>query len=322
MLINDRVYGKEMIYDKVLQELIVSAPLQRIKKINQAGSSKYVCSGKDITRYEHCIGVMILLRRLGTDIKEQIAGLLHDVPHTAFSHVIDFVFKSKEHDYHEGFMEKIVMNSEIPEILKRHDIDVGEILDEKNFPILERKLPDLCADRVDYTLRDSKAFGTNPTKTGSFIVHDNEIIMKDFKSAQTFGNQYLDADERSWSHPREVASFQVMADAISIALENKILTEDDLFTDDDTVFEILKNSGNEKILDKIAVLTPDFSVVEDEKDYDWRVFNKVRYIDPKYIEDDQILRLSETDEIYKKRLEEHNDRFSKGLFLRVLNKVS
>jgi HD superfamily phosphohydrolase len=34
---------------------------------------------------------MLLVRRLGASLEEQIAALLHDVSHTAFSHVIDSV---------------------------------------------------------------------------------------------------------------------------------------------------------------------------------------------------------------------------------------
>ena len=38
---------------------------------------------------------MLLIKKLGGSVEEQIAGLLHDVSHTAFSHVIDYVFDNK-----------------------------------------------------------------------------------------------------------------------------------------------------------------------------------------------------------------------------------
>ena len=47
------------------------------------------------------------------------------------------------------------MNSEIPNILKRYGYNYKDILmNEEKWTILERKAPRLCADRVDYTLRD------------------------------------------------------------------------------------------------------------------------------------------------------------------------
>ncbi len=100
---------------------------------------------------------MFLLKKYDASLEEQIAGLLHDVPHTAFSHVVDFVFGTGKHQgYHERFMKQVIYDSEIPSILEEHGIDVEEVLDESNFKLLERGVPDLCADRIDYFLRDYK----------------------------------------------------------------------------------------------------------------------------------------------------------------------
>lgn len=171
MEINDRVYGKVNIDEPILIELINSKPIQRLKGVNQAGASKYAIDTKTVTRYEHSLGVMILLKKLGASIEEQIAGLLHDVPHTAFSHVIDFVFKDKDHthEFHEKFHEKIILQSEIPNILKKYNFDLNMILNEENFPLLERSLPDLCADRIDYTLRDMIASQGFSNKINQYI---------------------------------------------------------------------------------------------------------------------------------------------------------
>jgi len=83
---------------------------------------------------------MLLLKKLGASLEEQIAGLLHDIPHTAFSHTIDFVFPNKDHNFHERFHEKIIKESEIPEILERYGFVLERLLNEHNFPLLEKKL--------------------------------------------------------------------------------------------------------------------------------------------------------------------------------------
>ena len=120
MEIDDRVYGKIQVTEPVLLEIMQSQPVQRLKGIYQAGISIRAIPKLTVTRFEHSVGVMYLLQKLGASVEEQIAGLLHDVPHTAFSHVVDYVFRSKEHDFHEKFHEKIITESGVPIVLKKY----------------------------------------------------------------------------------------------------------------------------------------------------------------------------------------------------------
>lgn len=48
--------------------------------------------------YDHSMGVFVILRARGAPLEEQIAGLLHDVSHTAFSHVGDWVYGKENQD--------------------------------------------------------------------------------------------------------------------------------------------------------------------------------------------------------------------------------
>ena len=90
-IINDEVYGKIEINEPILLELINSKEIQRLKNISQFGIPSEYYHMPSYSRYEHSMGVFLLLRKLNVDLKEQIAGLIHDISHTAFSHVIDWV---------------------------------------------------------------------------------------------------------------------------------------------------------------------------------------------------------------------------------------
>lgn len=159
MFISDYIYGQFEIED-VLEELILSKSMQRLKGIHQGGASYLVNSLWNVTRYEHSVGVMLLIKQLGGSLEEQIAGLLHDVSHTAFSHVIDFVLDNDAEDYHEGIIMDVLRNSEIPMILKKYNYNYEHILlNSSKWALLEQPAPDLCADRVDYTLRDMYKYG-------------------------------------------------------------------------------------------------------------------------------------------------------------------
>lgn len=326
MEIKDRVYGKVIIKELVLIELINSKPLQRLKGINQAGAPQYAIEGRTVTRYEHSVGVMILLKKLGASVEEQIAGVLHDVAHTVFSHMIDFVFKDKnhKHEFHEKLHKEIIMNSEVPRILDKFGFDVNKILDENNFPLLERKLPDLCADRVDYTLRDMTAIEGFSEKTNeyvsSLIVHNNEIMFADKNVAKKFAEEYLRMDEEVWAHPLAMALFQILADAIRIALDEKILSEKDLFEDDSFVYNKLKASKNELILKKLNMLNPNLKIIDDPKDYDFHLRTKLRYIDPKFLNPDKsINRVTDKFDDFSVKLKEHEKWIEKGNFTKIVS---
>jgi HD superfamily phosphohydrolase len=324
MKIKDRVYGDFEVNDKVLLDLISSKPVQRLKGINQAGASQYAFNDRDVSRYEHSIGVVLLLKQLNAPLEEQVAGLLHDVPHTAFSHVADFVYKNKNHEFHEKFHEKIIKNSEIPKILEKNEFYLERILNEDNFPLLESKIPNLCADRIDYALRDLTARNGYDSKIKYYLdgltIENNEIIFNNFTVARDFAKEYLKIDYDVWSNPREVALYQILGDAISKGLASGILIESDLFSVDSIVYEKLKNSNNKFIHEKLNFLKPGFEVeLSNKKDCDFYSKNKVRYVDPKFKNGNNILRVSDLANGFARQLKEHNDMVENGYYIKIID---
>lgn len=74
--------------------------------------------------------------------------------------MIDYVFDNEDESYHEEIFSSVVKNSEIPAILAKHGYNYEDILlDDSKWTLLERSAPELCADRVDYTLRDMYTYG-------------------------------------------------------------------------------------------------------------------------------------------------------------------
>lgn len=69
--------------------------LQRLKYVDQAGPITYFGYMPYFNRYEHSIGVLALLQKANAPLNEQVAGLLHDISHTIFSHIADhLLYKS------------------------------------------------------------------------------------------------------------------------------------------------------------------------------------------------------------------------------------
>ena len=88
-----------------------------------------------------------------------MAGLLHDLSHTAFSHAVDFLFASEEQNHHEQLKHEFLHRDDIVAALRPLGFRPEEFYDDSVYPLLERPIPWLCADRVDYFFRDAMACG-------------------------------------------------------------------------------------------------------------------------------------------------------------------
>ncbi len=167
--VSDKVYGDFEITEPIILELLNCPAMQRLKGVDQAGyrplwvklNNNADINEYDNSRFAHSVGVYSLLYKYGAPLEEQIAGLIHDVSHSAFSHCIDYVLdvgSEKEQNHQDNLFEEFVRKTEIPEILKKYGFDPEHILNDKNFPLKEKELPDLCADRIDYSLRTAILF--------------------------------------------------------------------------------------------------------------------------------------------------------------------
>jgi len=323
MIIDDIVHGKIEIKDPLIIELINSKPMRRLKDIHQSGSWKFYIPDLENNRFEHCVGVYKLLSLLGASREERVAGLLHDVPHTAFSHVIDFIFgRAQNQDYHEEHHNRIVMNSEIPNIVK-NDFSIERLMEDKNFPLLERSIPDLCADRLDYFLRDGLKIGVLNKESvkkilDNLVVKDNEIVCADRDVARMMATTFLECSNRFWSPALNSALYQILADAIKIAMDKKIITEDDLFGTDDELLEKIRSAKIKEIDEKLDLLNPSLKIVEDKERYDFHSNGKARFIDPKVFEDGRAIRVSEFDGEFKEKMDDFVNKLKKGYYIRIL----
>lgn len=311
MHINDQLYGDWEINESVLLELLVSEPVQRLKGIAQYGVPDPYYHLKNYSRYKHSVGVMLLLRRLGASLEEQVAGLLHDVSHTAFSHVIDWVVgEGKTENFQDEQHEEILTRSAIPEILTKHGFLLDRITNYHLFKLLEREAPDLCADRVDYALREI------PGAIGQEIIQklrvkNKNIVMADKAGALLFGREYLKLQINHWGGFEAASRYRLFANLLREALEKKVITMVDFGQDDAYVINKILESGDwglEKQLkaleNKSLAALPKSKVV---------VYKKFRYVDPLFIDGDNLVRASEADIEFKKEIEDARQENGKGI---------
>ena len=321
MLIHDPVYGSFDITEPVLLELIHPKPLQRLKGISQYGLPPQMYHHQGFSRYDHCVGVMLLLQKLGASLQEQIAGLLHDVSHTAFSHVVDWVVGSQEQDdFQDSIHEKMILQSEIPSILQQHGFDVKDIIDIKRYSLLEQPSPNLCADRVDYALREFLDWA-NPAIVAlcvqSLQSYQGKMIFTSQEAARQFALGFLKCQTEHWGSAETVVRYYLLAKALKIGLQEKILLHDDLFQDDTFVLAKLQRSGHTQIAQLLTMLRGKIEYEVTEKNPDISTQKKFRYVDPECMENGMISLLSNVDAIYASLIKEHQEINQQGISIKL-----
>lgn len=298
---SDPVYGPVVIEEPVLLDLIQTFTIQRLRGVLQHGISGLLGITRATTRYEHSLGVMLLVRRLGAPLEEQIAALLHDASHTAFSHVVDYVFDGHDsQSYHEEMKESYLAGSDIPEVLAKHGYDWRAFLEEAQYPLLEQPTPDLCADRLDYFLRDSRDLGLatgEQTRTAleNLLDYGQRIVVKQVETARWLGYTFIEADQASWANFREVGIYELTARAIRTALRIGVLDENDLWTTDQEAWDKLRSSTAPELQRQVKLISTETQFVWDEAAPTFRVSTKLRTIDPLVLLHGRVRRLSALD---------------------------
>ncbi len=187
--LHDPVHGA--IYVNELEWLLIqSRPMQRLKGIKQLGLVEVVYPGANHTRFEHSLGTMymagIMAKHMGLSSKDvqkvRLAGLLHDLGHSALSHAVEGVL-SRNPDMQPIIRGRRVFRHEefTREIITVHPFGDEALLEaEKSFgnakelfreladialggrpPLGQIIAGDLDADRIDFLLRDSHHSGVS-----------------------------------------------------------------------------------------------------------------------------------------------------------------
>jgi HD superfamily phosphohydrolase len=286
MIYSDSIYGEMEINEPVLLDLMATQAIQRLRGVLQHGITALIGITQPITRFDHSVGVMLLVRRWGGALDEQVAALLHDVSHTAFSHVIDYVVDGHDsQSYHEEWKESHLAGSDVPEVLVRHGYAWRAFLHEEDYPLLEQPAPRLCADRLDYFLRDSRDLGLSTADEiqhalDQLIVYDGRIGVDEIEAARWLAYTFIAADKASWANFREVGLYEVTARAIKAAMQIGAITEDDFWGTDDQLWHKLHAIDSAEVQRQLALISPATRFEWDEANPTFRVSTKLRTIDP------------------------------------------
>lgn len=176
-----KIYSTETI--TCIIELEKSRTLSRLKNVGQNCGNDYLNPklqefSYNYSRYDHSVGVALIIWHFTKDIKMTISGLVHDIAMPTFSHVIDFLNNDSETQTSTEINTRtyIERSSTIQSILKKYGIETDDVADFSRYPIADNESPKLSADRLEYSLYMGTARGLINMKTAESIFNDLIIV--------------------------------------------------------------------------------------------------------------------------------------------------
>ncbi|PWJ45023.1 HD domain-containing protein [Sediminitomix flava] len=290
MKYKDSIYGAYEI-SGVLEEIINTDIFQRLKRIHQSGAYFLVNPKANRTRFEHSIGVMLLIRKLGGSLEEQVAGLIHDISHTAFSHLIDYVLDNSDEDYHEEIFPEVIQNHEIQFVLGKYGLSSSQFLDHSAYKILESPFPNLSADRLDYSLRDLYHFEEiSKSEIGWFLnglsFDGKKLVLDDIDKGVWIQEKYQLLINKYFTAKENIDVNLKFKMILKEMMHREILSIKDFEKDDFYLIQLLEREYDMPIS---ALLSQErFDDLSSEN-----ISIKKRQIDPWIVERSEAIRLSE-----------------------------
>lgn len=326
------IFGQIDEKNAVAIELLNSAALQRLKNIDQSGPLIYFSNDyAGLSRYDHSIGVYALLKRYNVPLEEQIAGLMHDTSHTAFSHLADSILQAKAQrieSYQDNIHDWFLTKSGVLSIINKYNLSLLD-LSPKNpkYTALEQEFPDMSADRIEYNLHTALVFNDLSSNDieqilNSLQFQNNKWFFTDIVQAKKFAKLSTYYTRNFWGSNENAAIYVVTGTALKYAIDHGIVNLSDLhFGIDKDIASILKNSKDPilKSLINICNNIKNHYVIGSPEDFHIHSQVKMRGIDPLVLQNNNLVRLSSISIDYKQELQTTFTASKQGVYLKFVN---
>lgn len=288
--------------------------LQRLQKVDMNCGVNYTSLPlfKDIrpyTRFDHSLRTALLCWKLTKDRRQALACLFHDCSTPAFSHTIDFLHGDTMHqEYTEEKTEAFIRKDKaIVEQLRNDGIEVTDISDYHIYPICDNKAPCLCCDRLEYTLSNAVNYGFTDTSTVNDIVNDiviekneqneEELCFKSKEYAYAFCDLSLKCGT-IYSSCMDRYAMQRLSEILKQAITLQIISEKDLYEDEQHVISLLENSKFSYLWERYTKLSH-IQIFDNKIEGSLNLQVKKRYVDPLV----NGKRISETNKVLNQRIQ-------------------
>lgn len=194
------------------------------------------------SRLEHSVGVALIIWNFTKDKTQTIAGLLHDVSTTVFSHVSDFRKGDAltQTSTEEPTTKMILSDSALCKLLESDGIEPKDVVDYHIYPIADNEIPSLSADRLEYMYPSGLALDGSWTFEEIAKTYNDLIILKNEENKDELGFKTIEMAELYCKkfcmigHILQLnenkLSLQLLSQIMSKAVELDVLQEEDFMT--------------------------------------------------------------------------------------------
>lgn len=242
-------------------EIIDSESFQRLRRIQQLGLSSLIYPGANHSRFEHSLGVMHLAGRFAKSLELsdqlcselRLAGLLHDVGHTPYSHALEHIFYSDEYTHEDRSCDLIdeFAASGVFEDDVRVDGIKSAIQGTSDIQLVAGTID---VDRMDYLYRDAYHVGLEhglidvDTLIQFGQVRDGKIVfpVKTIQAIEELLIARYNMNRSVYQHPTSRVSESMLQTATKLHLQDSTDTSEELARYDDFQLHAALLSGPEE----------------------------------------------------------------------------
>ena len=292
-------------------------PMQRLKAVGMNCGCEYTSFPRfdrcaPYSRYDHSLGVALIVWHFTASPAQALAGLFHDIATPAFSHVVDFLRGDHltQESTEDGTTELIDGSPEIQSVLRSLGLTTEDVCDYHRYPVADNDAPRLSADRLEYTLGNLTgygfaAFGQARAFYEDLTVAENEfgqpeIAFRHRDTAAAFAFGALRCS-KVYVSPEDRYAMQRLSEILGNALEAGVLREEDLYRTETDVIRLLTadpaSGGEWERFTKLSEMVRDESAPVGERRV---VPAKKRCIDPLV---EGAGRVSTLDDAFKRELD-------------------
>lgn len=225
-----------------------------------------------ISRYDHSLSTALLTSRFTGDHPAILAALFHDVATPCFSHAIDFMNQDYEkQESTEEYTERLLRaDNYLAQCLNEDNIPLAQIIDFKQYPIVDNDRPRLCADRLDGLILSGLGWSQDISRDtiheliAEATIYQNEDNLPEigFKTRAAGEKALIAAKslDAACSDAEDVYMMDLLARITRRAIEQKYITYDDLYTygEKELLDLFCKQPDPElsRLLDEFTTITP------------------------------------------------------------------